>query len=106
MAVIYPQGGGGRSFLGTLGGIASLGGMLIPGATLLTGLGSGLTAIDGALRGDPASMAQMAQQIMTGKLGDWFNPSQGDLSKPGGVSQDPAWREAYERLRRQAQVGF
>ena len=95
MAVIQTGGGGG--FLGTLGKIAGLGGMLIPGAQFLTPLGMGMSAIDAAMQGNPQGALQAMAQI-AGQYGDWQNPASGSMAVPGTVSPmwDPAALKALE----------
>lgn len=94
MAVIQTGGGGG--FLGTLGKIAGLGGMLVPGAQWLTPLGIGLGAADSVANGNPqGALTQLFSGIASGSFGNWANPAAGNLT----VNQ-PAWSQVYQDLRR------
>ena len=94
MAVIQTGGGGG--FLGTLGKIAGLGGMLVPGAQWLTPLGIGMGAADSVVNGNPqGALTQLISGIKDGDFDSWFNPAAGDLA----VNQ-PAWDQVYQDLRR------
>lgn len=94
MAVIQTGGGGG--FLGTLGKIAGLGGMLVPGAQWLTPLGIGLGAADSVVNGNPqGALTQLISGIKDGDFDSWFNPAAGNLT----VNQ-PAWNQVYQDLRR------
>lgn len=94
MAVIQTGGGGG--FLGTLGKIAGLGGVLVPGAQWLTPLGIGLGAADSVVSGNPqGALTQLISGIKDGDFDSWFNPAAGNLA----VNQ-PAWDQVYQDLRR------
>lgn len=94
MAVIQTGGGGG--FLGTLGKIAGLGGMLVPGAQWLTPLGIGMGAADSVVNGNPqGALTQLISGIKDGDFDSWFNPAAGNLA----VNQ-PAWDQVYQDLRR------
>lgn len=89
MAVIQTGGGGG--LLGTLGKVAGLGGMLIPGAQWLTPLGIGLGAADSVASGNPqGALTQLISGIKDGDFDSWFNPAAGNLA----VNQT-AWGQAY-----------
>ena len=82
MAVQYVNSGGG--LLGTLGGLAQIGGMFIPGAQWLTPLGMGMKAVNGAMTGNPQSAAQNIGNIAKGVItGDWINPAGGNIAKAG-----------------------
>lgn len=94
MAVIQTGGGGG--LLGTLGKIAGLGGMLVPGAQWLTPLGIGMGAADSVVSGNPqGALTQLISGIKDGDFDSWFNPAAGNLA----VNQ-PAWDQVYQDLRR------
>lgn len=94
MAVIQTGGGGG--FLGALGKIAGLGGMLVPGAQWLTPLGIGLGAADSVANGNPqGALTQLFSGIASGGFDSWTNPAAGNLA----VNQ-PAWNQVYQDLRR------
>lgn len=94
MAMIQTGGGGG--FLGTLGKIAGLGGMLVPGAQWLTPLGIGMGAADSVVSGNPqGALTQLISGIKDGDFDSWFNPAAGNLA----VNQ-PAWDQVYQDLRR------
>lgn len=94
MAVIQTGGGGG--FLGTLGKIAGLGGMLVPGAQWLTPLGIGMGVADSVVSGNPqGALTQLISGIKDGDFDSWFNPAAGNLA----VNQ-PAWDQVYQDLRR------
>ena len=93
MAVIQTGGGGG--FLGTLGKIAGLGGMVIPGAQWLTPLGIGMGAADSVIGGNPqGALSQLVSGVATGGFDSWFNPASGNLT----VNQ-PAWEQFYKDYR-------
>lgn len=98
MAVLQVGGGGG--VLGTLGKIAGLGGMLIPGAGWLTPLGMGLGAADAAINGNPqGAVTQLLSGMARGQLGQWMNPAAGTLAKAQDEAALAQWRDAYERIK-------
>lgn len=78
VSVINNNRGGG--LLGTLGTIASLGGMFIPGAQFLTPLGMGMSAADGLMNGN----ASAANLQGLGGLKDGISGLGGLLS--GGIN--------------------
>lgn len=55
MAVMVRPSSGGNGILGTLGALASLGGMFIPGAQFLTPLGMGLGAANSLMNGNASA---------------------------------------------------
>lgn len=99
MAVIQTGGGGG--ILGTLGKIAGLGGMVIPGAQWLTPLGIGMGAADSVIGGNPqGAVSQLVSGLASGGFGDWFNPASGNLA----VNQT-AWDQILPELRKRGGWG-
>lgn len=92
MAVIQVQG---RSPLGTLGGIASLGGMFIPGAQWLTPLGMGLGTADSILNGNDGNFTNgnAMQNLLNGTM-FLSNPAKGNIAK----SKD---KQVLDTLRRE-----
>ena len=96
MAVITTQSGGGGGFFGGLGGLLSLGSMLIPGAPAwMAPTGMGLSAVNSMARGDPSGMLGVAAGIKgAGGFGNWLNPGQGNLYTPGGQEIENLWGPA------------
>ena len=93
MAVIQTGGGGG--ILGTLGKIAGLGGMVIPGAQWLTPLGIGMGAADSVIGGNPqGALSQLVAGVGSGGFNNWTNPASGNLT----VNQT-AWDNFYKDYR-------
>lgn len=98
MSVQYVQGGGG--LLSSLGTLASLGGMFIPGAQWLTPLGMGMSAVDGLMSGNPQAAAAIAGQAAKGMINGWKNPAEGTIGNSTGVvtKTDPQitdeWRKS------------
>lgn len=83
MAIIQTKS---SSPLGTIGGLITLGGALIPGAGLLTPLGLGVQAAGGIADGNPQSYGTLGQ-ILNGLIsGQWQNPANESI---GGVR---GWR--------------
>lgn len=99
MAVIQTGGGGG--ILGTLGNIAGLGGMVIPGAQWLTPLGIGMGAADSVIGGNPqGALSQLVAGVASGGFNNWINPASGNLT----VNQT-AWDQILPELRKRGGWG-
>ena len=99
MAVIQTGGGGG--ILGTLGKIAGLGGMVIPGAQWLTPLGIGMGAADSVIGGNPqGALSQLVAGVASGGFDNWINPASGNLT----VNQT-AWDQMLPELRKRGGWG-
>ena len=99
MAVIQTGGGGGM--LGTLGKIAGLGGMVIPGAQWLTPLGIGMGAADSVIGGNPqGALSQLVAGVASGGFNNWINPASGNLT----VNQT-AWDQMLPELRKRGGWG-
>ena len=83
MATIVQKGGGG--LLGTLGGLATIGGALIPGAGWLTPLGTALGTANSMMNGGGTG-GQGGQQggglldAIGQILGGWKNPASGNIA--------------------------
>lgn len=99
MSVQYVQGGGG--LLGTLGNLASIGGMFIPGAQWLTPLGMGMSTVNDLMTGNTQGAgARLAGYAADNMLGKWLNPAAGTISNAEGVvtKSDPQitdeWRKS------------
>ena len=80
MATKYVQSNGG-GILGTLGGLATLGGMLIPGAQWLTPLGAGMSAVNSLMNGGSAESQADALAKLKEVMGEWQNPASGNIAK-------------------------
>ena len=80
MATKYVQSGGG-GILGTLGGLATLGGLIIPGAQWLTPLGAGMSAVDSLMNGGSAESQADALAKLKEAIGTWQNPASGNIAK-------------------------
>lgn len=83
MAVKYVQGGGG-GILSNLGDLASLGGLVIPGAGWLTALGLGMRATDNMINkrgGGSMTVDDLSKlkDIVNGA--GWKNPASGNVAK-------------------------
>ena len=87
MSVQYVQGGGG--LLSSLGTLASLGGMFIPGAQWLTPLGMGMSAVDGLMSGNSQAAAAIAGQAAKGMINGWKNPAEGTIGNATGFVTKP-----------------
>ena len=96
MSVIYANNG--NNFLGTLGGLATLGGAFIPGAEWLSSLGMGMNAANAMMNGKGANdMQQNAfDQILKGIKGAIFqNPASGNMIKPEDGTQVLKYLRAF-----------
>ena len=80
MATKYVQSSGG-GILGTLGGLATLGGMLIPGAQWLTPLGAGMSAVNSLMNGGGAESQVDALAKLKEVMSSWENPASGNIAK-------------------------
>lgn len=99
MSVQYVNGNNG--LLGTLGTIAQMGGMFIPGAQWLTPLGLGMSTVNGAMNGIAPNIDTIGK-IFNGMINaGWINPASGGI---GTVSSIPdmtdeqlnkAWNPRY-----------
>ena len=99
MAVIQTGGGGG--ILGTLGKIAGLGGMVIPGAQWLTPLGIGMGAADSVIGGNPqGALSQLVAGVASGGFDNWIKEASGNLT----VNQT-AWDQILPELRKRGGWG-
>ena len=83
MATIVAKSGGG--LLGTLGGLATLGGALIPGAGWLTPLGTAMGAANGMMNGGGAGGQQQQSGGLLDAIGQilsgaWKNPASGNIA--------------------------
>ena len=75
--------------LGTLGGLATIGGALIPGAQWLTPLGMGLGMVSGQSGGGSGTNNGYMSKILNDIVcGDWYNPASGSLAKKPGDDSD------------------
>ena len=84
MAVIQTRGGGG--LLGTLGSLATVGGMFIPGAQWLTPLGMGMSTVNDLMTGNTQGAgARIADYAAKNMLGKWLNPAAGTIGNATGV---------------------
>ena len=93
MAVIQAKGGG---LLGTLGGLATIGGALIPGAQWLTPLGMGLGMMSGSAGGNTCTNGGLIN-ILGDILGEWQSLMKGNIA-----SQNPNWQtKTDEQLMRE-----
>ena len=94
MSVIYANNG--NNFLGTLGGLATLGGMVIPGAEWLTTLGMGMNTANSAMNGQNSKENEQnaLEKLFKGLV--FQNPASGSMVKPG---------DNTEVLRRLRQIG-
>lgn len=77
---------GGGGLLGTLGGLATLGGLLT-GQPWMSGLGAGMSAMNRAAGGNVGGHGPLSQ-ILNGIIcGSWYDPSSGNIgrvkAKPG-----------------------
>lgn len=100
MAVIQTGGGGG--LFGTLGKIAGLAGMVVPGAQWLTPLGIGMGAADSLASGNPqGALSQLVSGVASGGFDSWLNPAAGNLA----VNQTAWDRARDDYLRRSGLIG-
>lgn len=72
----------GSGILGTLGSIAQIGGMFIPGMQFLTPLGMGMSAVDklmngGSMNGEEQDALKSALEGATG----WLKPTDGNIAR-------------------------
>ena len=99
MAVIQTRGGGG--LLGTLGSLATIGGMFIPGAQWLTPLGMGMSTVNDLMMGNTQGAgARIADYAAKNMLGKWLNPAASTIANSTGIVTKPDaqitddWRKA------------
>ena len=89
MSVIYANNNG-NNWLGTLGGLATLGGMVIPGAEWLSTLGMGMKAANSAMNGQtPTEKEQNAlDELLKGITGNFFqNPASGSMINQNKINE-------------------
>lgn len=90
MAVIQQNENGGSGLLGTLGGLASIGGMFIPGAQYLTPLGFGMGALGSAMNGNTqGAMGQILSGILSNKL---MNPESESIAQSPKMTDERLFR--------------
>ena len=89
MAVKYVKGG--NNFLGTLGGLATIGGALT-GAPWLSALGTGIGMMNGQGEGGQSQgLGGSFADILNGIVcGGWYNPASGSIARK---SPDPQLSE-------------
>ena len=69
-----------NNFLGALGGLATLGG-IVTGQPWLSTLGAGLGAANGMMNGNSSDVGALGQ-ILSGIInGTWKNPADGNIAK-------------------------